>query len=163
MYSKKILVAVGIHLSLSRTQWIDAGVARIVLQSSTSGTASLLHETDDVPATVERMITGAAEDWHFLSSPVADETISGDWLPTGTYGNGTGYDMYLWNEPSNCWIYQHDSTSTVNWTTAHPSANFVAGKGYLYSIQATTPTKEFVGNLNNDDVTYALTIDGSAD
>nr|MDA3852888.1 hypothetical protein [Bacteroidales bacterium] len=160
---KKMQVAAGKHLTLSGSLSNDAGVAGLVLQSSTSGTASLLHETDDVPATVERMITGAAEDWHFLSSPVADETISGDWLPTGTYGNGTGYDMYLWNEPSNCWIYQHDSTSTVNWTTAHPSANFVAGKGYLYSIQATTPTKEFVGNLNNDDVTYALTIDGSAD
>jgi hypothetical protein len=45
----------------------------------------------------------------------------------------------------------------------HPSANFVPGRGYLYSVQAANTTKEFTGNLNNGSVSYGLTADGSTD
>lgn len=79
-------------------------------------------------------------------------------MPTGTYGNGTGYDLYLWNEPNNCWIYKLNTGTTINWSTVHPGGNFMVGRGYLYSVQATNPTKEFIGNLNNGPVNYGLTI-----
>ena len=139
----------------------NAGASGFVLQSDATGTASLIHNTDNVPATVQRYISGDAEAWHFLSSPVSDQPISGSWLPSGTYGNGTGYDMYLWNEPNSCWIYQLDITSPINWSTVHPGSDFAVGRGYLYSVQAANPTKEFVGKLNNGPLNYGLTFSGT--
>ena len=141
-----------------------AGSGSLVLQSNASGTASLIHNSDNVPATVQRYISGATEDWHFLSSPISNQSISGSWLPSGTYGNDTGYDLYVWDEPTPCWVYKLNTTATPNWPTVHPSANFVSGRGYLYSVQArSNPIKEFVGNLNNGTITYPLTANSTVD
>jgi len=156
---KLFAIAAGKGLIVSDTITNSAGNAGFVLQSDATGTASLMHNTDNVPATVQRYISGNVEDWHFLSSPVVAQSISGAWLPSGTYGNGTGYDLYVWNEPNSCWIYKLNTTSPINWNTVHPSADFVVGRGYLYSVQATNPTKTFVGNLNNDTISYGLTFD----
>ena len=82
----------------------NSGSSGFVLQSDATGTASLIHNTSNVPATVQRYVNGAAEDWHFLSSPMTAQSISGTWTPSGTYGNGTGYDLYLWNEHSTIYI-----------------------------------------------------------
>ena len=48
-------------------------------------------------------------------------------------------------------------SSDTNWNTVHPGSDFVTGRGYLYSVQAANPTKEFAGNLNNGPVSYGLT------
>jgi hypothetical protein len=135
----------------------SGGNAGLVLKSDANGTASLLDDTGSVPGTVNRYFSGAAEDWHFLSTPVAAQPVSGDWLPAGTYGNGTGYDLYVWNEATNCWIFQLNTVSTVNWGTVHPGSNFEAGRGYLYSFQTANPTKSFAGNLHSGSVSCGLT------
>jgi hypothetical protein len=119
--------------------------------------ASLVHNTQDVPATVQRYISGASEAWQFLSTPVSNQNISGSWSPTGTYGNGTGYDLYIYNEPTPCWTYQLNVTAMPTWAAIHPTQNFVKGKGYLYATQAANPTKEFVGLLNNGNLNYPIT------
>ena len=139
----------------------NAGNTGLILQSDINGTASLIHNTSAVPATVQRYIRGNSEDWHFLSSPIIAQSISGSWLPSGTYGNGTGYDLYLWNEQNSCWIYKNNTTSAINWTTVHPGNNFEVGRGYLYSVQAQNPTKTFVGNLNNSTQNIALANSGT--
>ncbi len=154
---KKFEIAAAQKLSVTGSITNNAGNIGFVLRSDETGTASLVHNTDNVAATVERYISGVAEDWHFLSSPVAAQEISGSWLPYGTYGNGTGYDLYLWNEPSSCWIYKLNTTSTINWNTVHSGADFVEGRGYLYSVEAINPVKEFAGNLNNGSISYGLT------
>ena len=145
------------------------GNAGFVLESNVSGTASLVHTTVNVPATVQRYISGNAEDWHFLASPVSNQVIaSSSWVPAGTYGNGTGYDLYVFDEPTPCWVYQLNTSPTStganpNWPTVHPTANFVSGRGYLYSVQASNPTNQFAGNLNNGAVSYAVTKNSTAD
>jgi hypothetical protein len=149
------------YLTVTGALTNNADNAGLVLQSDATGTASLIHNTDNVPATVQRYISGVAETWHFLSSPVSDQPISGSWLPSGTYGTGTGYDMYLWNEVNSCWIYQLDNASPINWSTVHPGSDFAVGRGYLYSVQAANPTKEFVGKLNNGPISYGLTFSSS--
>ena len=154
-------VAAGSALDVPGTLTNNAGVSGFILQSDASGTASLIQKTDNVPATMQRYISGSAEAWHFLSAPVTGQEISGTWLPSGSYGNGTGYDLYLWNEPTSCWIYKLNTTSTVNWTTVHPGANFSVGRGYLYSVEDLNPTKSFTGNLVNGDIDIGLTIDGT--
>jgi hypothetical protein len=141
----------------------SGGNAGLVLKSTAAGTASLIHNTDGVPATVQRYISGAAEDWHFLSAPVSDQVIAGSsWVPKGSYGTGnvltgTGYDMYIWNEPTPCWTYQLNATVVPTWPFIHSSPNFMQGRGYLYSTQALNPTKEFRGLLNNGLVSIPVT------
>jgi hypothetical protein len=141
----------------------SAGNSGFILNSDATGTASLIHSTNSVAATVKRYVSGNAEDWHFLSAPVSDQEISGDWLPSGTYGNNTGYDLYLWNESSSCWIYKLNTTSTINWNTVHSGSDFEVGRGYLYSLQESLPTKEFVGNLNNGNQSISLTYSSLVD
>jgi hypothetical protein len=136
------------------------GSEGLVLRSSVNGTASLIHNTDNVPATVQLYMSGAAEDLHFLSAPVSNQEIGGSWNPSGTYGNGTGYDLYIWNEPTPCWIYQLNKIVVPTWTTIHPSSNFIRGLGYLYSTQEANPTKEFIGSLNNGTMSYPVTNEG---
>jgi hypothetical protein len=141
-----------------------AGNDGLVLKSDDTGTASIIHYTDNISATVERYISGVAEDWHFLSSPVSNQTIAGSsWVPSGTYGNGTGYDLYAWDESTPCWVYQLNTTTSPNWPTVHPSANFAPGKGYLYSVQQLNPTFDFKGTLNNGTISYPLTANSISD
>ena len=145
------------------------GNAGFILESNVTGTASLIHTTVNVPATVKRYISGNAEDWHFLASPISNQVIaSSSWVPAGTYGNGTGYDLYVFDEPTPCWVYQLNTSPTStgenpNWPTVHPTANFVSGRGYLYSVQASNPTNQFAGNLNNGAVSYAVTKNSTVD
>jgi hypothetical protein len=151
------------ELTVDGTITNSAGNGGLILKSTDDGTASLIHKTNSVPATVQRYISGAAEAWHFLSSPVSNQSISGSWLPTGTYGNGTGYDLYVWDEPTPCWVYQLNTTVVPNWPTIHPSANFVPGRGYLYSVQASNPIEAFAGNLNNGNISYPVTANNTTD
>jgi hypothetical protein len=119
------------QLTVSGTLTNNATATGLVLKSDATGTASLIHSTSAVPATVERYISNDAEKWHFLSSPVAAQAISGDWLPTGTYGNGTGYDLYLWDEPKSCWKYKINA----KWDSLNSGGNnFNVAQGYLYSV-----------------------------
>ena len=129
----------------------------ITLKSNASGTASLLGNallTVSGDATVERYISGAAEAWHLLSSPVEMQSISGDFTPEGTYGDQTGYDFYAWNEPSETWLNQKVSSNDLN--------EFTPGQGYLVAYQAANPTKVFKGKLNKWNYYTPLTISGTS-
>ena len=145
------------NLTVTGTIINNADTSGLVLKSNASGTASLLHNTTDVPVTVQRYISGEAEDWHFLSAPVSNQNIGGSWNPSGTFGNGTGYDLYIFNEPTPCWTYQLNTTVAPTWPSIHPTTNFVTGRGYLYSTQAPNPTKEFIGLLHNGNISYPVT------
>lgn len=151
----------GATLTVTGTIINSAGTSGLVLESDAAGTASLIHNSTNVPATVYRYISGNAEAWHFLSSPVAAQILSGAWLPSGTYGNGTGYDLYIWDEETSCWIYKLDSITIRNWNIVHPGNNFEVGRGYLYSVQSANPTKQFTGNLNNGNQSIPVTSTGT--
>ena len=149
-------------LTINGTTSNLAGVDGLILASDETGNGSLLHKTSNVPATVERYISGNSEDWHFLSAPVSNQTINNsNWVPSGTYGNGTGYDLYTWYETSSNWVYHLNTTTTPNWATTHPQVNFVSGKGYLYAIQTQNPTLDFKGNLHNGSLNIELTAEAT--
>jgi hypothetical protein len=161
---KKMEIAADNKLTVTGSIVNNGGNNGLTLISDLTGSASLIHSTNGVAATVERYIGGAAENWHFLSSPVSNQTIAGSpFLPAGTYGNGTGYDLYVWDEPTPCWVYHLNTTVVPNWPAVHPQANFVPGRGYLYSVQAVNATNDFAGNLNNGNVSYGLTVDCTSD
>jgi autotransporter-associated beta strand protein len=159
--AKKLSVSSLYQLTALGTISNNGGASGLILKSNPIGTASLIHNMDNVPATVERYISGPTEGWHFLSSPVSNQVISGSWLPLGSYGTGntatgTGFDLYVWDEPSFSFKYKLD-TSPIGWNSVHSGPNFSAGRGYLYSVQETNPTKEFIGNLNNGPISYPIT------
>jgi len=136
-----------------------AGTGGLLLKSSAAGTASLNQSTNGVPATVQRYIGGDTCAWHFISSPVSNQVIPGTtWTPSGTYGDGTGYDLYLWDEPRSCWVYNLNNDLISGWKIVNPDTMFVPGRGYLYAVQGLNPTKQFVGNLNGGPITRPLTI-----
>ena len=145
-------------LTVSGTLSNNAGTSGLILKSSALGTASLVHNTSNVPATVQRYIGGPSLAWHFLSSPVSNQTIhSTSWTPAGSYGDNTGYDLYAWYEATNCWVYNLNTDSATTWQVANPGSYFIPGKGYLYAVEALNPTKSFVGNLNNGVIGQTIT------
>jgi len=118
----------------------------LILESSALGTASLLHNTAGVQATVKRYIpnTNGENEFHMLSSPVAAQAISPD------FNISDGF--YLWNEPTSEWI----EFANENFTTANGGTNnFVSGRGYAVSY-STEVTKIFTGDLNQGTVSIPL-------
>lgn len=140
-----------------------AGVSGLVLRSTAYNTASFIHALPNVPATVQRYIGGDSLAWHFLTPPISNQTIHGSqWTPTGSYGDGTGYDLYIWDETASCWVYNLNTTTDATWSAAHPQLNFVPGRGYLYAVQALNPVKSFVGLLNGGLISRPITNSASA-
>ncbi len=136
-----------------------AGVTGLVVQSDETGTGSLINSNAGVPATVQRYIAAANwttwySGWHFLSSPVAAQAISGNWTPSGANGD---YDFYAWDEPSNNWINFKNTTTPPTFITVNPGTNFVVGRGYEVAYEQSA-SHEFSGLLNVANVNKTLTV-----
>lgn len=131
----------------------------LVVASTAAGTGSLI-VNGSVPSgnktKVQRYVAayGVIPDagWHFLSSPVANQLINGNFIPTYNVE-----DFYGWDEPSYQWINYYGTAPTF--PTWNGSSNFVVGRGYLVAYQSAS-TKEFVGTLNTSSPTVLLTKTG---
>jgi hypothetical protein len=134
-----------------------AGTDGLLILSNAGGTGSLIHNNNGVQGSFQRFIHGEPEAWHMLSSPMASQPISPNFTPAGTYGDGTGYDFYLWHEPDTSWVYFLNDTYPPTWLSANGSNNFVPGKGYLISYQTTDVAKTFAGTLQNGTVSIGVT------
>ncbi|MEI6435581.1 MAG: hypothetical protein WCP32_12100, partial [Bacteroidota bacterium] len=133
------------QLTVNGSLYVDNGsTSAITLKSTAVGSASLIHYTPGIAATVERYIAGwtdARHGWHFLSSPVAAQPISVFHTP------GSGNDFFKWEETNAVakWI---NRTNTEGGLNASFEANFTAGtKGYLIA-NSVTDTTSFTGILN---------------
>lgn len=136
----------------------NAGTSGLVIQSSAMGTGALVNYTPGVHGTFQRYIKGNPEAWHGLSSPMTDQEISGDFTPSGTYADGTGYDFYTWYEPDTAWIYLLNDSYPPTWADANSDDMFHQGKGYLASYQDTNPTLSFQGTLATGAVNMPVTL-----
>jgi hypothetical protein len=156
---KKFIIAAAKQLTVSGTLANNSGSTGFLIKSDATGSGSLVNNTDRAIATVERYIGGAPWAWHFLSSPVVSQSISGDFTPTGA---GNDYDFYTWYEPSLLWVNFKNSTTAPTWTTANGDNYFTYGKGYLVAYEATGTTKNFSGAwLNTGIVTCPLSYSGN--
>lgn len=106
----------------------------LVVKSTASGTGSLIHNTDAVPATIERYVTGSATltdmMYHFVSIPLTTGGTSNQFL--GAY-------LYEFDVAGNTWTALGAST-----TTALDNL-----KGYMIYYPEANTTYSFVGNMNN--------------
>ncbi len=73
----------------------NAGNGGLVIKSSSSGTASIIASSANVPATVERYIENNSS-WHFLSSPVLNQQIWPQFTPA-PIANSFGTDPFDWD------------------------------------------------------------------
>lgn len=147
-------------LTVTNTLENNAGTGGLIIASDPAGTGSLIHNTNSVPATFQRYISGAPQHWQMLSSPVTNQSISGNFTPTGgnnPYGDGTRYDFYAWYEPDTSWVYLLNDYQQPTWQTANGGNTFVPGRGYLVSYKDEHPTRYFEGNLNNGPVSIPVT------
>ncbi len=86
--------------------------------------------------------------WHFLSSPVASQSIAGGWTPEGDEND---YDFYVWDE-GGTWLNQKVEENNIN--------EFDKGIGCLVAYEQ-TGTRTFTGELNNGEVSVNLEHSGS--
>jgi endonuclease I len=127
----------------------------LVINSDASGTGSLIHSSDFVPATVNRYLPGASWAWHLLASPVSQGIEGSDLVPSGS-----GYDLYCYDEPTNKWINYKNTSVEPSWNTVNGS-EFIPGRGYMAAYETANPTKQFTGLLNNGTISFDLTKSGS--
>ena len=115
----------------------DAGTSGLIIKSDANGTGSLLHNSANVPASMEQYLT--SERWHLVSSPMANSTIE-------TYLN-----IYLkqWNETDSTWTYLTQPITIP--------MNAAEGYSAWASDNLTgTVTVNYEGNLNNGDYPLSL-------
>ena len=115
----------------------------------------LIHYTAGVNATVERYLSGSSEAWHLLSTPVTSQAISGSWTPEGSYPDGSGYDIYVYDEASNTYVNRKNTIANpigdgprFDDESINGGLNFVTGKGYMVAFQTVGEAKSFTGTLN---------------
>jgi len=165
-----LTIDAGKALTVYGTLTNNAGNDGLLLMSSASGTAQLIHYTTGVNATVQRYIPAPASwadgdhGWHFLSAPVSAQAIS----TAFTVDPPENYDFYAWYEPNDLWVNYKNNSVAPTWSTANVlgatigNGNFIPGKGYLTAYKLTS-TKSFVGTLNVSDIPISgLTNTGSA-
>ena len=159
---RNLLVSPNMLLVVNGSILNNAGNAGLVVGSTADGTGSIIHYNSGVAATVNRYIETGNPDSHMLSTPVDAQNIGGSWTPTGTYGNGTGYDLVLFHEPKSCWLCSLNESIDPKWSAIHSEPYFVPGRGYLYSLQTAPATKSFLGNLNVGTVSSPVTVSEEA-
>ena len=127
----------------------------LIVDADINGTGSLVHNSDDVKAKVNCYIDNSSisrnwsADWHFISSPVANQAIE-SFIPTEE-----NYDFYSWSEFNSTWNNQKKDNSTANDFYTDNGFDFAKGRGYLVAYE-NEGYKKFLGTLNNGDVTYPL-------
>ena len=127
----------------------------LIVDADINGTGSLVHNSDDVKAKVNCYVDNSSisrnwsADWHFISSPVANQAIE-SFIPTEE-----NYDFYSWSEFNSTWNNQKKDNPTTNDFYTDNGFDFAKGRGYLVAYE-NEGYKKFLGTLNNGDVTYPL-------
>ena len=126
----------------------NGGTSGLILKSDVSGTASLLHNTANVDATVERFVSGSTDildkHYHLVSVPVNSPSyLSEVWL-----------DSYLFTylENSNTWKAWSDPVNTILQTKQGAMIFYPFGNSKIYSI---------TGKLNNGAYTPTIAYSGT--
>jgi hypothetical protein len=128
-----------------------ANEAGILVLSDATGTGSLLHGNEGVKGVFQRYIEGAdwenhQDGWHFISSPIFLQPISGDWTPSG---EGDDYDLFLWDGENVEWLNQKDPDNEIT--------HFLEGISYLVAYEQSR-SHVFSGTINVDYVDHNMPI-----
>ena len=128
-------------------QSTDAGTGSLIVEGTATGNVTAQRYVDDIPAKGDPK-------WHYVSSPVADQDLDGDWMTSNSIlFNDPAYQLYRFSEDTDYWIY-------YGYTGSEPEsfgdANFVDARGYA-TTRTNAGTYSFTGEVRTSDVTYAAT------
>ncbi len=135
------------QLSVTGTLTNNAGNSGLYVHSDASGTGSLIHNTDNVPFTIERYVTGGENagggtsiyKYHLISIPLADGIQAGD-VFTGSY----------------LWHFVPNQTNEDSWLgITSLTENLDNQKGFLSYVADESDKFIFTGTMNNGDFTVA--------
>ena len=109
----------------------QAGTSGIIIKSDETGSGALIHSCEGVEATVERFI--GPNQWHFVSSPVADPGPI-----TTLFGTVANHliGIYYFDEPAGQWV-------------SASGTDMIAGRGYNIFYSDEGRTVSFRGTLNS--------------
>ncbi len=119
------------------------GTNGIIIKSDVSGTGSLLHNSNNVSATIQRYITGStnllSKKYHLVSVPISDNTyLSGIWLNSYLFTYIVSNNTWkAWNDP------------TINILNTH--------EGAMIFYPKSDTTYIISGHLNNGTYTPTIT------
>jgi hypothetical protein len=101
----------------------NAGSNKLLIRSNETGTGSLIYNSGNIAARVERFIGNEYGVWKQISSPVAAENIEQD------FGEGS---FFSWFEPAQSWVSLSNNFVWPTWNDVNNGhKNFIPGKGYL--------------------------------
>ena len=160
---KAFVVASGKLLTVTGTITNNAGTSGLILQSNALGTASLIHNSDNLAATVQRYML--ENKWHVVSAPAIENNntflnrnLSIPNLVDGT--NEVKLGMMDYNIGENKWNMYFSGGSSGS------GESFTVGKGYMVrtavSIDSPAPTIiDFQGILNAGIIDVTLNSTGA--
>ncbi len=138
----ELAVKPGKNLTVNGNLHNFAGSDRFVLESDNSSTASLIHHSDDVPATMQRFIVGSANatttQYHQVSVPLTSASDPKAELFTNAY-------LMYWNPVLDQWQWITDPDEVLD-----------VYMGYMIWYTGVETTINFEGNLNNGSFTASL-------
>ena len=147
------------YLTVSQILTVVSG-GSLTVESTANGTGSLIVEgTSSGDINVQRYIAGWSGDdhgWHFLSSPVASQAISDEFVDIETNPMSSYVDFYRWSETLGLWINIKNGSNTYNkgdgetYFSNDVNPTFETGKGYLVAY-STNQDKTFSGALRTTD------------
>ncbi len=120
-------------LSVNGIMTNDAGNSGLIIYSDANGTGSFINSTVNVPATVQRYLSGTQ--WHYLTTPTIDAPL--------TMFNTNNF--YAYDETTEDSWSGGTITGTQGWT-AYTNPNLTSLQGYAYYFNETT--LNFTGNLH---------------
>jgi len=135
------------QLSVTGTLTNNAGNSGLYVHSDASGTGSLIHNTDNVPFTIECYVTGGENagggtsiyKYHLISIPLANDIQAGD-VFTGSY----------------LWHFVPNQTNEESWLgITSLTENLDNQKGFLSYVADESDKFIFTGTMNNGDFTVA--------
>lgn len=131
----------GKSLTVNGTLTNNAGTSGLILKSDATGTASLLHNTANVDATIERYLTGNPDpngtmDFHLVSVPLNAAITAAQFM---------GMYLYEFDPGTQVWVSLGSPTTT-------PLDN---NKGYMVFYPNTNSTIDFTGQLNDGTFTVS--------
>jgi hypothetical protein len=125
------------------------GAEAIIVLSDATGTGYLIHNNEDVEATVQRYLSQGK--YHYVSSPIVDAPFS--MFQTEPVPVEPAYsDFFMWVED----YPEPDGPSWVNLNYPHypATSTLTVGRGYAVADSENEFTKEFVGEVNVGDIVY---------
>jgi hypothetical protein len=126
----------------------DAGNNGLIIMSDASGTGSLIHNTDNVPATIQTYISGSTNlsiyKYHFVSVPLTPSENPTSNLFLGSY-------LFEFMESTNQWHGLGAPTAT----------DLSIYKGYMVYYPDNNITYSFAGKMNNGPFSVTIPYSGA--